>query len=277
MYSSGRSKASPMDWNRNVETPSFPFPVKRKDASKLCQETPLSNTTAGMQLSNKTPTVPLSQQSSGLASMPSANLEDSTTSIEEAEKNSSSLKKSEQCTAQLKNKGPASFPAKFFASFTDLLNARNISILPYILIGYLRLVFHLTWLLTFIWGIWALYAILMNDVSIKINAETNLIIQEIEQAKMLFSQNKCFNEDVIRNSPALDSLCAGWKTKAEQSDPRSKISHGKLMAETIAEIINSFVERITLRSLMRAWRLQINKTPSPPNGPACERSAKNKT
>ena len=244
-----------MDWSKNIESSLPSFPSKRKTAADPT-EIQVMTTASPVESLSHLSSVPISNPHSSsvlLQTVP----ESTDIQLADNEHATSHLKHTTTNTPSLNDSGFVLWLSKISAPIFALLNAKNISILPYILLGYLRLAFHLTWLLAFGWSLWSLYAMLMNDIAIKVDAETNLVIREMERAKLLFFENKCFNEDIVRNSPALASLCAEWRAKAEQSDPRSKISRGRLMAETLAEILNAFVERITLRSLVRgsSWSL----------------------
>lgn len=239
--SNSRSKASPMDWNRNYvlspKTIHKDYPMQSDSQMQILKPNitfyseSKSDTSSNLDLRPKDALI-----SSELKPTEALIISETTT---DKGKNFEALKK-----------GHGAF-SWFYDTCRNTLNARNVAIFPYIIIGYLRLLFHLTWFLCLIWSIWSLYSVIMNDITIKINNETNLILQEIERAKFLFSENKCFKEEVVKNSPALASLCSEWKETIGQKDPRSRIPHGRLTAETFAELLNSFVEEISFRSLVK--------------------------
>lgn len=120
---------------------------------------------------------------------------------------------------------------------------------PDVLSRYLQLFFNCI-VVAFIFAviIWFIHIIRM-DVSFKLEQRKLLRSQEIQECKTNYEINECKPELRV---PALEALCKEWLTCINEGNIAiGIISHSaRLWAQTLAEVLNSFVDSISIRSLL---------------------------
>lgn len=89
-------------------------------------------------------------------------------------------------------------------------------------------------------GFTSLYFMLTRVFSFKID-----VVQDVAQCALHYKTNLCATNPI----PAMAHQCAAWESCMNR-DP-SKVGRAKVGAETIAEVINSFVEPISWKTLVR--------------------------
>ncbi|KZP18051.1 hypothetical protein FIBSPDRAFT_933658 [Athelia psychrophila] len=102
-----------------------------------------------------------------------------------------------------------------------------------------------------------------RDVEQRISRYRLDIVQDIAMCALHYKNNLC----AINLVPAMAHQCASWETCVNQ-DP-TIVSRGKVTAEMVAEMLNSFVEAIGLKTLAVVLMLPLilarfmNPSPSP--------------
>ncbi|CCE64206.1 hypothetical protein TPHA_0G03660 [Tetrapisispora phaffii CBS 4417] len=87
------------------------------------------------------------------------------------------------------------------------------------------------------------------DVDYRLQQRNIQNIYNYEQCKRLYDENECSPESRV---PALEALCEKWLSCAKEAsiDIGSVNNSAKLWAQTVGEVINEFMDTITLRSLV---------------------------
>lgn len=143
-----------------------------------------------------------------------------------------------------------SYIRSFWANIINWGTSISISpyLVPYLAMAYLQLLFHICWLMVVIRLVWTTWMGIQHDVDIKIRRECQFIVQQIEECTKHYFENNC-HFSAGNSAPALDSLCRKWKVCMEQ-DPTMSVSRAKVTAETLAEILNGFVEKVSYKSML---------------------------
>ncbi|OBZ79282.1 Nucleus export protein BRL1 [Grifola frondosa] len=115
--------------------------------------------------------------------------------------------------------------------------------LPYILLGYLQFFFNTSLILVFLYLLVQFILTVQRDVEQRISEYSMDIVQEIAQCALHYKSNMCATNPI----PAMARQCATWETCMNR-DP-TKVGRAKVSAELIAEVINSFVEPISWKTL----------------------------
>ena len=84
-----------------------------------------------------------------------------------------------------------------------------------------------------------------NDICIKIEEETIQIMNEISECSAKYVENRCLPSERV---PAMDKLCRTWEVCMNR-DP-AVVGTGRLSAKTFGEIFNSFIEPISLKTML---------------------------
>ncbi|RKP17256.1 hypothetical protein ROZALSC1DRAFT_30916, partial [Rozella allomycis CSF55] len=129
-----------------------------------------------------------------------------------------------------------------FGWILDTLNHRH---LPYIIIGYLQVLLNSTLVGVIMYLIYLFISAIQRDVEIKVNEYLVEIMNEIASCSKNYVENKC---DPMNRVPAMEKSCVIWETCMNR-DP-AVIGRAKVSAETFAEIINSFVEPISYKTML---------------------------
>ncbi len=83
-----------------------------------------------------------------------------------------------------------------------------------------------------------------RDVEYRVAEYSMEIVQDIAQCNLLYKTNLCAQGLV----PAMAAQCAAWETCMNR-DP-SKVGRAKVTMEVIGEVVNSFVEPISWKTLV---------------------------
>ncbi|CAO3652962.1 unnamed protein product [Cunninghamella echinulata] len=126
-------------------------------------------------------------------------------------------------------------------SLNDYIYHRTLSIT---IITYIQLIFRIIILSILLYIVFHLIWTIQEDFQIKAHDYTNTLIQEIQSCAQQYKINLCDPETRV---PALEKKCEYWLTCMNRI-PHS-ITRTKVSAETIAEIINSFVEPISYKAM----------------------------
>ncbi|KAK9474303.1 Di-sulfide bridge nucleocytoplasmic transport domain-containing protein [Dipodascopsis tothii] len=117
--------------------------------------------------------------------------------------------------------------------------------LPYIFGSYLQLAFNLFLVTVFLYLIVAFVTTIRNDVNQKVNEYIFEVLVEIDHCAKEYVANRCAPDQRV---PAAEKSCLMWE-KCMKRDA-SVIGRAKVSAETFAEIINSFVEHISYKTML---------------------------
>ena len=105
-----------------------------------------------------------------------------------------------------------------------------------------------------------LFLTVQRDVEYRVSEYSMDIVQDIAQCSLLYKTNLCAQGSV----PAMAAQCAAWETCMNR-DP-TKVGRTKVTMEVIGEVVNSFVEPISWKTLVSfPVRLQQER-PSDGNG-----------
>ncbi|CAO3650390.1 unnamed protein product [Cunninghamella blakesleeana] len=125
--------------------------------------------------------------------------------------------------------------------FNNYIYHRSLS---YTIITYIQLLFRVTILSIILYVVFQLIWTIREDFQIKANDYTNALIQEIQSCAQQYKINLCDPETRV---PALEKKCEYWLLCMNRM-PHS-VTRVRVSAETIAEIINSFVEPISYKAM----------------------------
>ncbi|KAI5968035.1 hypothetical protein KGF57_000261 [Candida theae] len=115
---------------------------------------------------------------------------------------------------------------------------------PYVLGLYFQLVVNIILWSFVIYFIYVAITTVQSDINLKIDEFTIRILDEIAKCSKEFTRNKCHLSD---RPSIMDEECDQLE-RCQNQDP-TKIARSKVTIELIAEIINSFVNRLSYKSL----------------------------
>ncbi|KAI8983228.1 Di-sulfide bridge nucleocytoplasmic transport domain-containing protein [Trametes punicea] len=116
--------------------------------------------------------------------------------------------------------------------------------LPYRLLGYVQVVFNGSLVLIFLYLVLQFILTVQHDVEHRVAEYSMDIVQEIAQCALLHKTNLCAQNAV----PAMAQQCAAWELCMNR-DP-TKVGRARVSVEVIAEVVNSFVEPISWKTLI---------------------------
>ncbi|ORY74141.1 Brl1/Brr6 domain-containing protein, partial [Protomyces lactucae-debilis] len=117
--------------------------------------------------------------------------------------------------------------------------------LPSIASGYLQLTFNLFLLLILLYFLVSFILTIQSDVNKKVEEYSAEILSEISQCSKEYLENRCSPDQRV---PAMQSACQAWERCMER-DPQ-KVGRARVSAETFAEIVNSFIEPISYKTMV---------------------------
>jgi hypothetical protein len=97
------------------------------------------------------------------------------------------------------------------------------------------------------YGCFQLVSVVTADVRTKANHEMGKILSKMEECEREFIRNRCDMNDL---PPALEVLCAEWE-RCMLQDPHN-FSLLPLSARVLGEVVNSFVEPLSIKSMVFA-------------------------
>eukprot|EP00033_Pygsuia_biforma_P005423 GCRY01005984.1.p1 GENE.GCRY01005984.1~~GCRY01005984.1.p1 ORF type:complete len:403 (+),score=52.97 GCRY01005984.1:157-1209(+) len=118
--------------------------------------------------------------------------------------------------------------------------------IPYILSGYLQLFFNLLATCALLYLAYAVIVTVNNDIELKVVDTSGDIMNEIATCTRHYTDNRC--SPVAERLPALEVPCNTWASCMNR-DPL-EVARGRVSAEALAEIINSFVEPISYKTMV---------------------------
>lgn len=124
-------------------------------------------------------------------------------------------------------------------------NPQNHLYYPAIILGYLQVAWNLFWILLAVYWVTSFYLTIQRDVQIKVDEQLTQIMSEIAACSKQYVENRCSPELRV---PAMEKVCVQWEN-CMRKDP-SVVSRARLSAETFAEILNSFIEPISYKTMV---------------------------
>ncbi|KAF7800321.1 hypothetical protein EIP86_011571 [Pleurotus ostreatoroseus] len=115
---------------------------------------------------------------------------------------------------------------------------------PYILLGYLQVFWQFSLVAVALYIILLCVITLHRDVETRVSEYSMRTVEAIRKCAKGFADNKCAEGPM----PALVDQCGAWAT-CMQRDP-TRIGRATVTAELLAEIVNSFMETITWKTLL---------------------------
>ncbi|KAJ1721846.1 hypothetical protein LPJ53_003666 [Coemansia erecta] len=116
--------------------------------------------------------------------------------------------------------------------------------LPYVISGYLQLLFNVFMVGTLLTIVLGVLLTFQRDASAKVQERSAVVMQEIMACSKQYVENRCAPDMRV---PWMESSCNQWDTCMNQ-DP-SKVGRMKIMAETMADTANGFIEPLTFKTI----------------------------
>lgn len=141
-------------------------------------------------------------------------------------------------------KGRTSQEAGFIPSiFTFIERHPN---LPHILSYYAQFLLNVFIVFFMMYLVYSFWSTIRSDVDMKSHEVASETLVEMAACTREFKDNKCDRADRV---PAMEIVCNNWE-KCMQQDP-TKVGRARVSAKTFAEILNSFVEPISIKTMVR--------------------------
>ncbi|KAJ1726493.1 hypothetical protein LPJ61_005149, partial [Coemansia biformis] len=117
--------------------------------------------------------------------------------------------------------------------------------IPYVISGYLQLGFNVFMVGTVLMIVVNVLLTIQRDVNAKVQAYSAEILQEISSCSKQYLDNRC---DPLLRVPAMEQACRAWENCMHR-DP-TRVGRARVSAETLAEIVNGFIEPISLKTML---------------------------
>ncbi|KIV90114.1 hypothetical protein PV10_07455 [Exophiala mesophila] len=116
---------------------------------------------------------------------------------------------------------------------------------PSIIAKYLQVFFNAAILSACLYMLWSFYATIRADVDRASDDAMAEVLAEMATCSKNYIENRCAADTRL---PALETVCTNWELCMNR-DP-SAVKRARLSAHTFAEIFNSFVEPISLKTML---------------------------
>ncbi|KAJ1802557.1 hypothetical protein LPJ75_006151 [Coemansia sp. RSA 2598] len=117
--------------------------------------------------------------------------------------------------------------------------------LPYVISGYLQLGFNVFMVGTVLVIVVNVLLTIQRDINAKVQEYAGVVSQEILSCSKQYVDNRC---DPDMRVPAMEPYCNAWETCMQQ-DPK-KVGRAKVSAETLAGIVNGFIEPLSFKTMV---------------------------
>ena len=117
--------------------------------------------------------------------------------------------------------------------------------LPHILSYYAQFLLNVFIVFFMMYLVYSFWSTIRSDVDIKSREVASETLAEMAACTREFKDNKCDRADRV---PAMEVVCNNWE-KCMQQDP-TKVGRARVSAKTFAEILNSFVEPISIKAMV---------------------------
>jgi hypothetical protein len=123
---------------------------------------------------------------------------------------------------------------------------------PSIIAKYLQMLFNTLILGGCLYVFWSFYATIQADVDRASEDTMAEVLQEMAQCTKNYVENRCGADARL---PALETVCSNWELCMNR-DPKA-VKRARLSAHTFAEIFNSFVEPISLKTMIFTFTIVV--------------------
>lgn len=120
--------------------------------------------------------------------------------------------------------------------------------LPNTLSYYVQFLLNFFLALCVMYVLYGIFSTISNDITERAMMESSEILAEMAVCAREFKENKCERDSRV---PAMETVCNSWE-KCMQRDPY-KVGRSRLSAGMFAEIVNSFIEPISLKAIVRSF------------------------
>lgn len=117
--------------------------------------------------------------------------------------------------------------------------------LPHILSYYAQFLLNVFLVLFMMYLVYCFWSTIRSDVDMKAREVVSETLAEMAVCAREFKENKC---DRASRVPAVEIACNNWE-RCMQQDP-SKVGRARVSAHTFAEILNSFIEPISVKTMV---------------------------
>ncbi|KAK9373202.1 Di-sulfide bridge nucleocytoplasmic transport domain-containing protein [Lipomyces chichibuensis] len=117
--------------------------------------------------------------------------------------------------------------------------------LPFVFASYLQLIFNVFLVLVMLYLIMSFVLMIRHDISRKIEEYTDEAAAKIEQCTNDYLVNGCMPGSRV---PALEDVCNAWQNCMNRR--ASDVGRARVSAQTVAEIVNSFIEPISYKTML---------------------------
>lgn len=117
--------------------------------------------------------------------------------------------------------------------------------LPHTLSYYVQFLLNFFLALCVMYVLYGIFSTISNDITERAMMESSEILAEMAVCAREFTENKCERDSRV---PATETVCNSWE-KCMQRDPY-KVGRSRLSAGLFAEIVNSFIEPISLKTIV---------------------------
>lgn len=117
--------------------------------------------------------------------------------------------------------------------------------LPYLLHDYAYVTLRIFFIGVFIYLSLSMIIQISQDLSMKMQAENDMLVLEISRCREDYYENKCNPHERVR---ALEQFCSE-REKCMKQDPAVINKNSKIMAKLLAEIINDFFEPLSYKTI----------------------------
>ena len=128
--------------------------------------------------------------------------------------------------------------------------------LPNTLSYYVQFLLNFFLTLCVMYVLYGIFSTISNDITERAMMESSEILAEMAVCAREFKENRCERDSRV---PAMETVCNNWE-RCMQRDPY-KVGRSRLSAGMFAEIVNSFIEPISIKAIVRPFLL-IPSTPS---------------
>ena len=118
--------------------------------------------------------------------------------------------------------------------------------LPNTLSYYVQFLLNFFLALCVMYVLYGIFSTISNDITERAMMESSEILAEMAVCAREFKENKCERDSRV---PAMETVCDNWE-RCMQRDPY-KVGRSRLSAGMFAEIVNSFIEPISLKAMVR--------------------------
>ncbi|KAG1461702.1 hypothetical protein G6F56_005669 [Rhizopus delemar] len=123
---------------------------------------------------------------------------------------------------------------------SSIIKHQNIS---YTIVIYLQLFFNTVVSLVVLYVFIQVILVLQEDFKLKVEEQLEVLYQNKIQCARDYAMNRCEMENKV---PAIENLCQNWEACMQKD---MIVAKAKVSAEAIAEIINSFTEPISYKTM----------------------------